>query len=182
MSKSSRRIQCYCKITAILTATITMLIIIAIIMLSIIFTPDFRDIIDAKAIKYNLDNRLIYAVILAESSYDANAKSIKGAVGLMQIMPATAEWLTDGQCTEEDLYNPETNIELGARLLSLYYSKYNDFYSVLCAYNAGEGNLAKWIRDEVDITKPPFKETADYIKRVKLYYRLYSVFNKKQPI
>lgn len=182
MSKSSRRIQRYCKITAFTTAVITMLLIIVIIMLSIAFTPDFREIIDAKAIKYKLDNRLLYAVILAESNYEVNAKSNKGAVGLMQLMPSTAEWLTDGQYTEADLYKPDINIELGARLLSMYYSKYSDFNAVLCAYNAGEGNLAKWLRDEVDIAKPPFKETADYIKRVKFYYRLYSVFNEKQSM
>lgn len=149
--------------------------VLLVIMLSTVFTPDFRSIIDRKSISYGLDNRLVYAVIMAESGYDAQAKSPKGAIGLMQIMPSTAEWLSDAPVEEADLYNPECNIELGVKLLSMYFTKYNDFYAVLCAYNAGEGNLAKWLRNDIDLSEPPYKETADYIKRVKFYYDIYSV-------
>lgn len=174
MSKSSQRVRRNYKIIAILSAGFTTLIVLLIIMASTVFTPDFRSIIDDNSNRYGIDNRLVYAVIMAESGYDSQAKSPKGAIGLMQIMPSTAEWLSDAPVAESDLYNPKYNIELGVKLLSMYFTKYNDFYAVLCAYNAGEGNLAKWLRNEIDISEPPYKETADYIRRVKFYYNIYS--------
>lgn len=137
------------------------------------FTPDFRTIIDEKCEIYSVDKNLVYAIIKTESGYDANAVSPKGAVGLMQIMPSTASWLTDENVTEQDLLDPRVNIDVGVMLLARLNKKYTDFRYVLAAYNAGIGKVDEWIRAEVDFDNLPYKETKNYIKKVTAFKSIY---------
>lgn len=116
----------------------------------------YKSIIETASKKYGLDKNLIYAVILVESSYRSNAVSSKGAQGLMQLMPETAQ--TYGVT---DAFDPTQNISGGSRYLRDLLDRYNgDRTLALAAYNAGETAVNKY--DGV----PPYTETINYIEKV----------------
>ncbi len=107
-----------------------------------------------------LDYRLVKAVMLAESNGNPTAVSQKGAQGLMQIMPETAVDLA-----LRNPFDPEENIEAGARYLKLLHHLFKgNLELVLAAYNAGPQKVMQ------NMSVPPISETISYIKRVKLYY------------
>jgi len=113
--------------------------------------------------KYQVDFALIKAMIRAESGFNPNAVSKKGAKGLMQLMPGTAL-----RMNVVDVYNPKENIDGGVRYIKYLLSLFNnDLRLSLAAYNAGE-NLVSELR-----TIPPYRETVDYIKKVQSYYQSY---------
>jgi len=113
--------------------------------------------------KYQVDFALIKAIIRAESGFNPIAVSRKGAKGLMQLMPETAQ-----RVNVSNIFNPRENIEGGVRhfkyLLSLFN---NDLRLSLAAYNAGENVVAE-LR-----SIPPYRETVDYVKRVLSFYQSY---------
>lgn len=121
----------------------------------------YSPIINDVALRYRLDHKLIHAVVRAESSYDPQAKSPKGAVGLMQLMPGTAE-----RYGVRDRYNPAQNVTGGVRYLRDLLLQFNDVRLALAAYNAGEGAVIKYGRKI-----PPYKETQTYVRRVLRFYR-----------
>ena len=118
--------------------------------------PDFNSIIKTQAAKTGIDENLLKAVIKTESGFNPNARSHVGAMGLMQLMPKTAESLG-----VVDPYNPQQNIEGGSKYLKKLLSKYNGNKEMaLAAYNAGPGAVDKY--DGV----PPYKETQNYVKSI----------------
>ncbi len=123
-------------------------------------SSSFNSIANEKALKYNLDPQLVKAVIKAESNWNPNAVSPKGARGLMQLMPSTAY--------ELGVYNsfdPEENIDGGARYLRYLLGKFNgDLNLALAAYNAGPGRVEK------TQSVPAIPETVQYVKRVMSLY------------
>lgn len=137
--------------------------------------------------KYNVDPYLISAVIYEESRFRPAAYSKRGAIGLMQIIPSTASWISKYVYREKiktsSLYQPEKNIELGVWYLNYLEKKYGRDDLVLAAYNSGYKNVDKWLNkalidgksiDEIEIT---FTETRQFIDRVKqtraIYENLY---------
>jgi hypothetical protein len=114
----------------------------------------YSDAIQAAADKYGLDPRLLIAVIQVESNFMHRARSPKGAMGLMQLMPATAR-----QYAVDDPFNPSANIEAGARHLKSLLDRF-DLRLALAAYNAGEGAVTRYGG------VPPYPETREYVKRV----------------
>ena len=127
------------------------------------FIKKYDDLIENAAEKFSLEPSLVKAVIKAESGFDHRAVSKKGAQGLMQLMPGTAD-----EMEVDDPYNPEQNIFGGSRYLSNLMDRYkNDMKLVLAAYNAGP--------DKVDQYNgvPPFKETRTFIEKVMNYYNDY---------
>jgi soluble lytic murein transglycosylase-like protein len=121
----------------------------------------YAPLIEAAANKYNLDAALLHAVVRAESAYNPGAVSNKGAVGLMQLMPDTA-----ARYGVSDPYDPEENVEGGARYLSDLIALFrSDIRLAVAAYNAGENNVIKY-GNQV----PPFEETREYVLRVLQYY------------
>ena len=112
--------------------------------------------VEEMAKKHNVDPELIRAVIAAESGYNPTATSRKGAQGLMQLMPGTAQ-----QLGVRDAYNPKQNIDAGVRYLRALLDKYNgDLDKALAAYNAGEGAV------ERAGGVPNIRETKDYVRRI----------------
>ncbi|MCI9423616.1 MAG: lytic transglycosylase domain-containing protein [Dorea sp.] len=108
---------------------------------------------------YDVPLNLLKAMGKAESGFDANAVSSAGAQGVMQLMPATARSLG-----VEDPFDARSNIMGGAKYISQQLKKYNGNIDLaLAAYNAGSGNVAKYGG------VPPFKETRNYIQRIKGY-------------
>lgn len=120
----------------------------------------YDTIIQTAASSYGVDRGLVKAVIHTESGFNARARSKPGAQGLMQLMPATA-----ARYNVNDPYDPQENIEAGAKHLSYLIDRYKNVELALAAYNAGEGNVKKYGGI------PPFAETQDYVKRVMSRYR-----------
>lgn len=121
--------------------------------------------------KHNIDFELLQALIVAESGFDALAVSPKGAVGLMQLMPATAQRFgvkSDAKkTTEQKLTDPKTNIFAGTQYLrSLILMFPGKLELAVAAYNAGEGAVQKY-GNKI----PPYKETENYVKTVMQTYR-----------
>ncbi len=123
----------------------------------------FYPIIHAVADKYRVDSALVKAIIMAESNYNPTAISKRGAKGLMQIMPNTAEVLG-----VKDLFNPEDNINGGVRYLKQLLNQFDgDLQLAVAAYNAG----SRKVRQYQGI--PPFKATRYYVEKVLRYYEYY---------
>lgn len=136
----------------------------------------YEAIIDAHAENYGLEPSLLAAVVYSESKFDPNAESAAGAIGLMQLLPETAQGIADhtggGNYTVADLYDPELNIRYGAWYLSRLREKYRDHPQALdlalAAYNAGQGNVDRWVAEAPAgaVVRIPFRETRDYLQRV----------------
>lgn len=124
----------------------------------------FDPIIQAAALRHNVDAALIKAVIRAESDFVPVAVSPKGARGLMQLMPATAR-----QHRVQRIYDPQENVEGGVAHLRLLLDRYNgDVRLALAAYNAGSGAV------ETYGGVPPYRETQQYLKRVLRFRAFYA--------
>jgi soluble lytic murein transglycosylase len=140
----------------------------------------YEQIVRGHARNYDLDPALLAAVIYQESKFKANARSSSGAVGLMQLLPATAEGIavhTGGtQFRTSDLYVPEINVRYGSWYLRHLLDKYGDERTALAAYNAGQDNVDHWRASGSGIQ---FSETRAYVKRVEelkdIYHRAYGL-------
>ena len=139
----------------------------------------FVDEINSKAQEYELSPYLVMSLIKEESYFNPNAVSVSNAQGLMQLMPATADYVAVKYNLPRnmDLSNPETNITLGCAYLNFLdkYFEENDLLSII-AYNGGNGNVKKWLDtlkyndfDEF-IENIPYNESKNYVKKV---YRSY---------
>ena len=132
---------------------------------------DVKPYLDAAAKSHSVDPALVYSVAAAESAFNADAVSHKGALGLMQIMPATAARygisgysLTTGR---HNVLEPQVNAQVGGRYLAELLRRYGgDATLALAAYNAGEGAVSKY-GNKI----PPYPETQKYVERVLGYYR-----------
>ncbi len=133
---------------------------------------------------YNIDPSLVFAVIKTESNFDPNAESRVGALGLMQIMPETFEWLQtykNGEATmgSDYLYEPKVNIEYGCIFLEFLLDKYSNEETAVAAYNAGFGAVDSWLVDENYSTDGqtlydiPYPETKSYVTKVMLAKNYY---------
>ncbi|CAM3427142.1 lytic transglycosylase domain-containing protein [Paracidovorax anthurii] len=117
-------------------------------------------IIESAAQRHAIDPHLVRAVIQVESAYSPRARSPKGAMGLMQLMPATAARF--GANTEAEILTPAVNVDVGVRYLRFLADRFDGRTDlVLAAYNAGEGAV---IRHGYRI--PPYRETRDYVRKV----------------
>ncbi|HPE60207.1 MAG TPA: transglycosylase SLT domain-containing protein [Thiolinea sp.] len=120
----------------------------------------FSDSIGTYALIYDVDSAIIRAVIAVESCYQEKAKSPKGAMGLMQLIPATAE-----RFGIEDAWNSNQNIHGGTQYLKWLMKRYgNDLIKVFAAYNAGEGRVDRYGGI------PPFRETQAYVRNVLMVF------------
>lgn len=134
--------------------------------------------------EYNLSDSLIASIIFAESNYNEYAKSNKSAIGLMQLKLETANYILNKYnlklVTEEELLIPENNIKIGCMYLRYLFDKFKTTKETICSYNAGEGNVKKWLinkeysTDGKTLTKIPFVETSNYLEKInkaEIYYK-----------
>jgi soluble lytic murein transglycosylase-like protein len=118
---------------------------------------EFDHLIDHYARVHGVSSDLVRAVIQAESNFNPRAVSVKGAMGLMQLMPATARELGVA-----DPFQPAQNIRGGVTYLARLLARYDDNVELaLAAYNAGAGNVERY-GNQV----PPFRETRDYVRKI----------------
>ncbi len=126
----------------------------------------YYDIINEKATIYDLDPTLIKAVIKTESNWNSRAVSKKGAMGLMQLMPSTAN-----EMNVSNPFDPEDNIEGGTKYLRYLLERFNgDLTLALAAYNAGPNAVEKYGYI------PPITETKQYVKKVLSHYNGQTVY------
>jgi len=167
-------------------------IIFCAIILSLLFKPALKFFYPVKYMseieefsqKYGIKKELVTAMISTESKFQKNAVSHKNAKGLMQLKEETAKWCMEKYNIEgnsKNLYLPRLNIEIGCAYMHYLLDRFDgNIPLALAAYNAGEGNVLKWIKhqgekkENLDI---PFKETKNYVKlvenREKIYRFLY---------
>lgn len=167
---------------------IIILILVSLSIINFVLPTKYENIIEKYSIKYNVDKSLIFAVINAESRFKENATSFKGAKGLMQIMPDTALWIADKasikNITLDNFFEVDNNIHLGVWYLSYLLNKYENKGVALSAYNAGVGNVYKWLDNPnyslngKTLHNIPFKETKNYVKKVTTLEKLYSILFK----
>ena len=168
--------------------SIVVIFITLICLKTFVFKIKYLDIIVENTKEYNVDPYLILSVIKAESKFDKNATSKKGACGLMQIMKDTANEIYAKIHNEEinnndyDIYDETLNITIGAKYLSELIKRYNgNYYIAIVAYNAGIGNVDKWLETNIinkdfnydNIKNIPFNETKIYTKNVINNYKIY---------
>lgn len=147
----------------------------------LIYPHGYGEAVEKYADKYGVPKELIFAVIKAESNFESSAKSSAGAIGLMQIMPSTHEWLA-GKLGEPALtallYDPDTNIKYGAYYLKYLYSRFGSWEKAIIAYNWGEGNFSNFLEKEGytegKYNTIPVRETRNYVKRVLSYWEAYN--------
>lgn len=149
-----------------------------------IYPIHYQAEIRENAAKYQLDPFLIAAIIRVESNYNPNIESHKGAFGIMQLMPDTSTWIIEtghfAKSFERALDNPAVSIQLGSWYLSWLHKQYKgNTYAAVAGYNAGQGNVNKWLQNkDWDGTLEhaemiPYGETRHYVQRVMYYQEKY---------
>ena len=148
-----------------------------------VYPLKYTEYVEKYSKEYNIDSYMIYAIIKAESNFNEKAKSKSNAIGLMQIMEPTAKEIAVEMklnILEQQLYEPEWNIQLGTKYFASLLEKYKNNYSIaIIAYNAGIGNVDKWIKegtikeDGTDLENVPFKETNNYVRKILRNYEIY---------
>jgi soluble lytic murein transglycosylase len=135
--------------------------------------PNQKSII-ANAREAEINPLLTISVIRKESTFDPTIGSRVGAVGLMQIIPSTADWIAEqNKITEYELTKPEDNIRMGTWYLAHNHERYNNnsLYAI-ASYNAGTGNVSNWLEQfsqedpDLFVEQIPFPETKDYVEGV----------------
>lgn len=145
----------------------------------------YSDLVEYYAGKYDLDERMLYAVIRTESNFDPEAQSNVDARGLMQITEVTFDWIKskiapDEDLTFEDLYDPETNIRFGTYYFSYCLQRYgNDLATAAAAYHSGWGTVdelladSQYSQDGVTLDSFPYNQMRRYVYKVTSAYERY---------
>ena len=151
-------------------------------MTKILYKKEYSEYVSKYAKQYGVEENLIYALIKAESNFNPNAVSHQNAKGLMQLMDSTAQEIASKSqidLTEENILDPDININLGTQYIATLLDKYECIEVALAAYNAGSGNVDKWIKNGVikadgsDIENIPYKETNTYVRKIMRDYKIY---------
>ena len=151
------------------------------------YPQKYQEQVSAYAAEYQLPESLVYAVIKTESDFDPYANSHKDARGLMQILLSTGSWAAEKlgleNYTDESLYDVDTNLHIGCWYLARLYEQFGSIPVALAAYNAGEGNVSRWLTESAysadgeTLDTIPYPATDDYVKTVlrrqMIYEKLY---------
>lgn len=175
-------------VSIILTGYI-LIVVVAISLCGITFSyPKKYEIqINKVCAEFEISRPIFYALVNTESGFNPNAKSSAGAIGLTQILPSTAQYIcvkNNLDFSKFDLYNPDDNLYLGAMYLRYLINKFDSVYTALSAYNAGETVVRSWLNDsrysydKISLYNIPYKETSEYIEKIKNNQKIYIEFYK----
>lgn len=158
-------------------------------LLRAVYPRQYQEYVEKYASRYGVDPALIYAVIKNESNFNPKAVSRIGAEGLMQLTPETFSWAQSKKAgekrslTQNDLYDPEINIEYGTVVLAQLLGEFKQEGTSLAAYHAGRTNVKRWLvnskysTDGKTLYYIPFDDTRVYVSKVlkakALYRQLY---------
>lgn len=148
-----------------------------------IYPIEYEELIREYGDLNGIPYEILAAVIKTESGFDPYARSSAGAVGLMQLLPSTAEEMASRMGAVYDaaaLTNPETNVAYGSYYLKYLYVNLGENWDTACAaYNAGIGKVSRWLEDErysddgVSLKEIPITETEKYVERINKYSQKY---------
>lgn len=148
-----------------------------------IYRIEYQEYVEKYSEEYNIDPLLVYSIIKAESNFNEGALSKKGACGLMQLMDQTAKEVAENTLMDYEsgitLYDAEKNIKIGIAYYADLKKTYSNDEVALAAYNAGSGNVDKWIEDKIinadgsNIENIPYKETNTYVRKILKNYKMY---------
>ncbi|CDM68683.1 transglycosylase [Clostridium bornimense] len=152
--------------------------------MKLIFPLKYKNIVLEYSEENDVDPLFIMSIIKAESNFNKDAKSNKGALGLMQVTPSTGEWIAEKlneEIFEEDkLFDPDTNIRYGIWYINYLSNQFDgNLNLIIAAYNAGPGSVDKWLNDSSysqngeDLDNIPFVETDKYVEKVNFFYNIY---------
>lgn len=159
------------------------------VLLPFVFPRKYQKEIEYFSQEYHLSESLVYSVVFTESRFEHDAVSLKSAKGLMQIGEGTGEWagglLDITEYNQEMLFEPQVNIKIGCWYLDKLIHQFDNVQTALAAYNAGSGNVSKWLQDSKysddgkTLKEIPYGETKRYVKKViitqKIYQWLYDI-------
>lgn len=138
--------------------------------INIYFPLKYSAEVEAISKEHNVDKALVYAIIKVESGFREKVVSHRGAIGLMQILPSTSDWILDLYSynpSDYDLYNGSDNIFIGTLYLSYLHDRFdNDIEKVAAAYNGGSSRIKNELWKEIN-------ETKYYVKKVKTAHFIY---------
>ncbi|HHU32098.1 MAG: lytic transglycosylase domain-containing protein [Zhaonellaceae bacterium] len=151
-----------------------------------IFYPyPYRESILSHANEFSLPPNLVVAVARVESKFRPNAVSPRGAKGIMQLMPETAQWIASQMnidYKEDRLFDPDYNIRLGCWYLAyLLHDFQGSLPAALAAYNSGKSRVKQWISNKIwdgsldTLSQIPYKETRDFVERVVHDLKMYNI-------
>ena len=151
--------------------------------LKYLYPIKFEEYVYKYSRELEIDPMLTFAIIKTESNFREDVISSSGAIGLMQLMENTAKEQAGKlniEYSKESLYNAEINLKIGLNYFNTLLDYYNQNYILaFAAYNAGLGNVQKWISDGTikpdgsDIENNPFKETNMYVRKIIKNYEIY---------
>lgn len=155
--------------------------------ISLLYPKKYENDIAKVCSEFEISKPLFYALINTESSFKQDAKSSAGAIGLTQVLPSTAEYIcvkNNLDYSSFDLYEPYDNLYIGAMYLRYLFNRFDNSYTALAAYNAGETVVRSWLQDtrysydQICLYNIPYKETNNYIKKIKNNEKIYATFYK----
>lgn len=146
----------------------------------------YQEYVIKYAAEYNVPVEIVYSVIRCESGFKEKAESPVGALGLMQLMPDTYKWLCEKffeeEFIEENITDPKTNIRCGVKYLSWLHERFENWDTVLAAYNAGQTRVYGWLGDTrycddgKTLKEIPVEETKTYVTRINNTIKIYKDF------
>ena len=162
---------------------IALIICISFFALRKLFPAPYQNTVDKYCKKYSVDKWLVSALIKAESNFNENAVSQAGAKGIMQVTDETFLFCSENtDIKSADIFSPDANIHAGVWYLSYLIKKYDgNTRNALAAYNAGMGNVDKWLKDTRyssdgnTLQNVPFEETKRYIEKIDRYETIYGI-------
>lgn len=138
-----------------------------------VYPEQYKETVLKHSEEFSLDKNLVFAVIKVESSFNVNAKSGKGAKGLMQITDSTANYIAQKLGVNTfDLFNEDDNVRFGCYYIRYLIDRFENVQTSICAYNAGEGRVREWLdnseysEDGKTLIVIPYEETREYTEKI----------------